>query len=73
MFFFFFQLDVLLAQLLSVCSVDLMPGENDPANLVLPQQVTIYVCVVVACIEYHIHILFGCSRFVATMIMCTVG
>jgi DNA polymerase II small subunit/DNA polymerase delta subunit B len=34
------QLDILLAQLLTVCHVDIMPGEMDPSNLTMPQQVT---------------------------------
>ena len=50
-----------------------MPGENDPANLVLPQQVIICACVVVACVVHYFDILFGCSLFVPIMIMCTVG
>lgn len=35
------QLDVFLAQLLTSCFVDIMPGRSDPANAALPQQVTV--------------------------------
>ena len=33
------QLDSILCQILSVCSVDVIPGPSDPVNFLLPQQV----------------------------------
>jgi DNA polymerase II small subunit/DNA polymerase delta subunit B len=33
------EFDILLAQLLGSCPVDLIPGKSDPTNLSMPQQV----------------------------------